>query len=141
MRNDEQSLAAATEVKTLADLLVCQTVNYMNLYSQIVEKNNQISGLKRLLEYEKMTGLFTRYYFEQQAEEMMSRTYEQRSLNSGRTLAVVMIDLDFFKVINDTFGHHCGDEVLCVFGGIIRQRVRSRDIACRWGGDEFALTF
>jgi diguanylate cyclase (GGDEF)-like protein len=51
-----------------------------------------------------------------------------------------MIDLDFFKAVNDTFGHHSGDEVLYTFGDIIRQRLRGKeDIGCRWGGDEFVL--
>jgi diguanylate cyclase (GGDEF)-like protein len=147
MCNDENGLTIDSRIKYLSNLLLVQTVNCTRLQSQLaekdsalIEKRNKILGLKHLLEHEKITGLFTRYYFDLHADKAVSRTRERRSLDGGRTLAVVMIDLDFFKTVNDTFGHHSGDEVLYVFGDIIRQRLRGKeDIGCRWGGDEFAL--
>ena len=55
------------------------------------------------------------------------------------TLAVVMADLDHFKRFNDTFGHEAGDSVLSELGLVLKSSVRASDIACRYGGEEFAL--
>jgi diguanylate cyclase (GGDEF)-like protein len=58
---------------------------------------------------------------------------------SNGKVAVLMIDLDFFKNINDTFGHEAGDLVLSEVGQLLRALIRGSDIACRYGGEEIAL--
>jgi diguanylate cyclase (GGDEF)-like protein/PAS domain S-box-containing protein len=58
---------------------------------------------------------------------------------SGRPVSVIMGDLDCLKAVNDTYGHRSGDEVLGVFGNLLRSRARASDISCRYGGDEFVL--
>src|SRR5690606_17651881 len=54
-------------------------------------------------------------------------------------LSLVSVDLDHFKVINDTYGHQCGDDVLRTFVELINMEVRDNDTLCRWGGEEFLL--
>jgi diguanylate cyclase (GGDEF)-like protein len=58
---------------------------------------------------------------------------------TGQPLALLMIDLDHFKKINDTYGHGVGDDVIRKVGALIRADCRPYDIACRFGGDEFGL--
>ena len=54
-------------------------------------------------------------------------------------LSIIMLDLDYFNRFNNTFGHQAGDVLLQEFGELVRSRVRSEDIACRYGGEEFTL--
>lgn len=62
-----------------------------------------------------------------------------RTRREGGTIACVMTDIDGFKAINDSFGHHVGDRVLCAVADILRAQCRKSDLAARWGGDEFAI--
>jgi diguanylate cyclase (GGDEF)-like protein len=81
-----------------------------------------------------LTGLFNRRYLEETMDRELART-----ARSGQTLAVIAIDVDHFKRFNDTHGHEAGDKVLVEFAGVLRQGIRSTDIACRYGGEEFVL--
>lgn len=81
-----------------------------------------------------LTGLFNRRYL----EETMPRELA-RAKRSGQTLGLIALDLDHFKKLNDSYGHEVGDLVLQRFGELLRTATRGDDIACRMGGEEFAL--
>lgn len=81
-----------------------------------------------------LTGLYNRRYMEESLRREIAR-----AIRSGRPLAVIMADLDHFKTFNDTFGHEAGDIALTEVGLVLKQGVRASDIACRYGGEEFAL--
>jgi diguanylate cyclase (GGDEF)-like protein len=81
-----------------------------------------------------LTGLFNRRYM----EESLNREI-QRAFRTGRSLSFVMLDLDHFKQFNDHFGHQAGDLLLKEVAATIKGRVRAGDLACRFGGEEFAL--
>lgn len=81
-----------------------------------------------------LTGLYNRRYL----EESLNREL-QRAKRAGRSLSVVMLDLDHFKHFNDTFGHQVGDILLKEVAEVIKGRVRAGDLACRYGGEEFSL--
>jgi diguanylate cyclase (GGDEF)-like protein/PAS domain S-box-containing protein len=81
-----------------------------------------------------LTGLYNRRYMEESLRREIAR-----AIRSGRPLAVIMADLDHFKTFNDTFGHEAGDTVLTEVGLVLKQSVRVSDIACRYGGEEFAF--
>jgi diguanylate cyclase (GGDEF)-like protein len=81
-----------------------------------------------------LTGLKTRGYFEQQLDMELARA-ERR----GTPVAVLMIDIDHFKRLNDTHGHHAGDIVLRDVAAILTHDLREIDIAARYGGEEFIL--
>lgn len=83
---------------------------------------------------DELTGLHNRRYFFELAERECSVARRH-----GRPLSVVMIDIDYFKQINDTFGHQAGDEVLARLAGIVAAHRRSGDILARYGGEEFVL--
>ncbi len=81
-----------------------------------------------------LTGLSTRRAF---VESFAARLSDAG--RHGRRLAVVLLDLDHFKRINDTHGHLAGDRVLASLGGLLQRRFRAEDLRCRWGGEEFAI--
>ena len=79
-----------------------------------------------------LTGLYNRRFLEEE-----TRSFNGRSHFSG--MSMIMIDLDDFKTVNDTYGHQTGDMLLKRMGGTIRKHIRRSDIACRYGGDEFLI--
>ena len=81
-----------------------------------------------------LTGLYNRRTFQQRIDEMRERAHRQ-----GRTLSLIMCDIDHFKKINDTRGHLVGDEVLRQIARLLAETVRKVDVAARYGGEEFAI--
>lgn len=81
-----------------------------------------------------LTNLFTRGYIEEAIT-----TEINRGLRTQEDLSILLLDLDCFKAINDTYGHGIGDEVLKHFARLLRQESRDYDSACRYGGEEFLL--
>lgn len=81
-----------------------------------------------------LTGLFNRRYMEESLERELRRVTRKQS-----SLGVIMVDIDHFKQFNDTFGHATGDNLLRELGTFLNANVRGEDIACRYGGEEFAL--
>ena len=81
-----------------------------------------------------LTGLFNRRYLEETLEREV-----QRAKRNHQPVGIIMIDIDFFKAINDNYGHEAGDAALRELGGFLLTHVRREDIACRFGGEEFIL--
>jgi two-component system cell cycle response regulator len=71
-------------------------------------------------------------------ESHLSTLAEQNAMR-GKPLSVMMLDIDFFKAINDSYGHDAGDDVLREFAVRIRKSIRGIDLACRYGGEEFVI--
>jgi two-component system cell cycle response regulator len=81
-----------------------------------------------------LTGLHNRRYMESHLQTLA----EQAAMRS-KPLALMILDIDYFKSINDTYGHDCGDDVLREFAMRIRKSIRGIDLACRYGGEEFVI--
>ncbi|MBN8481142.1 MAG: GGDEF domain-containing protein [Xanthomonadales bacterium] len=81
-----------------------------------------------------LTGLFNRRYLEASLDREL-----QRSARGKQPLSVLMLDIDHFKRFNDTHGHDAGDALLAQFGALLARSVRSEDVACRYGGEEFTI--
>ncbi len=81
-----------------------------------------------------MTHLKMKHYFYTVLLERMGE-----AATSGKPLSVIMIDIDFFKKVNDTYGHSCGDAVLKEVARVIQSNVRGNDLAARYGGEEFCI--
>ncbi len=81
-----------------------------------------------------LTGLFNRRYMQETLERELARTERMET-----KLGVIMIDVDHFKAFNDTHGHEAGDLVLHELGAFLMRAIRSEDIACRYGGEEFIV--
>ena len=81
-----------------------------------------------------LTGLYNRRYMESHLA-----TQIEQSASRGKPLTALVIDIDYFKAINDTHGHDAGDDVLREFATRIRKSIRGIDLACRYGGEEFVV--
>jgi diguanylate cyclase (GGDEF)-like protein len=81
-----------------------------------------------------LTGLWNRAYFEERWENEA-----KRSRRHDHPLSLAVLDLDTFKQINDSFGHPAGDAVLQGLARVLKREIRGSDVACRYGGEEFAL--
>jgi diguanylate cyclase (GGDEF)-like protein len=90
--------------------------------------------LRELAVRDSLTNLFNRRYL----HEMLEMEFA-RSTRSQTSLAILMIDSDHLKDINDKYGHKAGDEFLVHIANVIRENIRAGDIACRYGGDEFVV--
>lgn len=88
----------------------------------------------RLARFDPLTGLYNRAHFFAELEREL-----RLAQRAGRSFALLMVDLDGLKPINDTFGHQSGDRMLQAVTQVIHQTVRSSDTAARYGGDEFVL--
>jgi two-component system cell cycle response regulator len=83
---------------------------------------------------DQLTGLHNRRYMSRHLDTLISSAHK-----SGKPIAFLIMDIDFFKSVNDTHGHDIGDEVLREFAGRISANVRGIDLACRYGGEEFVV--
>jgi diguanylate cyclase (GGDEF)-like protein len=90
--------------------------------------------IQALATHDELTALPNRRHM----NEVLQRE-EERHRRAGRTLCVAMVDIDWFKHVNDTYGHAVGDEVLRRFAHQAREAVRAADVLARWGGEEFLL--
>ena len=90
--------------------------------------------LRRQAIIDPLTGLYNRRFLEETLEKEINR-----SQRHGNPLTVMMLDMDYFKRFNDTFGHDAGDYVLKTLGKTLADRIRKEDIACRIGGEEMAV--
>jgi len=93
-----------------------------------------VERVKQLAYLDGLTGIFNRRFFELRIAEEI-----ERAQRFGTGMAVVMVDIDQFKRLNDEFGHLLGDEVLRQVSSIFHQQLRKIDVLCRYGGEEFAI--
>lgn len=116
----------STKTESSSTLTIC--------LDNITERRATQEQLKYLAMHDALTGLHNRHFFESSLAKLSSD-----SIRYKRQHGLVYLDLDHFKVINDTFGHQKGDEVLREMSLLLSKRIRKPDILCRLGGDEFAI--
>jgi diguanylate cyclase (GGDEF)-like protein len=104
------------------------------LIEDITERKNTEAKISHMARYDALTGLPNRTYFRDQIDKALGPTR-----HSGKSCAVLFIDLDQFKQVNDTLGHPCGDQLLCAVADRLRKIVRDTDVVARFGGDEFVV--
>ncbi len=126
-----QALDPAIAVRFFGALLLTSTIAF-SLSQSIAEKNRR---LEKLATEDALTGIANRRSLDQRVEAWLSLAARHPN---GRA-ALVLIDLDHFKQVNDQYGHGVGDEVLRRFAGALQERVRGSDLLARYGGEEFAL--
>lgn len=102
--------------------------------NEVSERVQLYQQVQRLAMQDPLTGCFNRRHFFERAEQEM-----QRTLRYQRPLAIVMMDIDHFKQVNDQYGHPTGDKVLCSLVLRCQTQMRAIDLLGRYGGDEFAI--
>ena len=104
------------------------------LQEKITELNGMNEKLAILASTDPLTNLLNRRCFFERAKQELSRLKR-----NNKQAAVVIVDIDFFKVVNDKYGHPAGDAVLTVISKILKNSVRQHDLVSRFGGEEFAI--
>lgn len=118
----------ATPLKSSKNLFIIRHQDITE--RKLIEEQNRL-----LAQTDSMTGLYNRRAF----DELYLKEW-RRALRAERPISIMMIDLDFFKSINDNYGHHAGDECLCRIADILTKTLgRPGDICCRYGGEEFII--
>jgi diguanylate cyclase (GGDEF)-like protein len=122
-------LAAAGLIEVDPRLLIGVVIGLIALHRGVL-----LPQLRHASRTDDKTGLYTPNWWHQIATSAL-----QRAADTGTSLAVLMLDLDHFKQLNDGYGHLAGDRVLRCVADAINAAVRSYDVTCRWGGEEFAV--
>jgi diguanylate cyclase (GGDEF)-like protein len=127
-----------------ADDYVTKPFNYTELLARvragkrIVDLQKELMETNRRLELLSITDGLTKLHNHRYFQDELARAFEE-SQRYNRPLSLAMIDIDFFKKINDTYGHAVGDDVLKAVAKLYKQSVRSTDLVARYGGEEFAV--
>jgi diguanylate cyclase (GGDEF)-like protein len=103
---------------------------------EIARLRQEIQNLSELVSTDALTGLYNFRHFKTVLQAEMDR-----SKRSGIPTSLVMVDIDHFKAVNDTHGHEVGNLVLQQISNILKDEVRTTDVVCRYGGEEFAMIF
>jgi diguanylate cyclase (GGDEF)-like protein len=104
------------------------------LLEDVTERRNAEARITHLARYDELTGLPNRVNFRDEIEHLLAVPH-----GSGQMSALLFIDLDQFKQVNDTLGHPCGDQLLCAVADRLRAMLRPEDFVARFGGDEFVV--
>lgn len=102
--------------------------------SDITKRQKKIESLEEATLTDPLTGAGNRMKFNLHFDQ-----YFKTSERYKKEFSLILLDIDFFKKINDTYGHDTGDKVLVSLANIIRGRIRASDVFCRWGGEEFVI--
>jgi polar amino acid transport system substrate-binding protein len=107
-------------------------------YRQVHHHNRNLRNLNNQLEqisrYDHLTGLANRYALHERFNEEIETSSQTKQIFS-----LILLDVDFFKTINDDYGHDVGDEVIKQFASLLMSMVRENDMVGRWGGEEFLI--
>jgi diguanylate cyclase (GGDEF)-like protein len=120
---------------SLMPLLIVPLVSW-SFVGLLIKLEKMEREMRHLATYDALTTLLTRQAFEHDAQNWLNLTKRE-----AHNIAIVLLDIDHFKKINDTYGHSVGDVVLKQLGLFLKQNIREIDIAGRIGGEEFAILF
>lgn len=109
-------------------------IRMVGVCRDVTDRRRFEDELKRLADHDALTGLLNRRRFEAELGRQVAR-----SRRYGESAAVLLMDLDQFKDVNDTLGHRAGDDLIQAVSGLLRERLRESDVLARLGGDEFAV--
>ncbi len=133
-------ISKSKEIKWILDNTVIvrdknnEIVNFVGHLLDITELKNKELELQHLSQTDKLTQLYNRLYL----DEILKAQFYRFNRNS-EACSVILVDIDYFKKVNDVFGHSTGDSILIEFSQLLKTSIRSGDIVGRWGGEEFLI--
>ena len=107
---------------------------FVSQIEDVTERKHALQELERLADHDSLTGLLNRRRFDEELQRELGRLARQ----PDRQAALLLLDIDRFKLVNDSLGHRAGDDVLSAVAQTISRRLRDTDVIARLGGDEFA---
>ena len=123
----------------LGHLWSCRDITQSRLtQQQLARQAEQLQQVNELLKHQALTDSLTGLANRRALHQQLSVEWK-RAVRSGKALSLVMLDLDFFKEYNDSFGHQAGDAVLQQTGALLRFQTRGHDFVARYGGEEIAI--
>lgn len=129
--------------KPIEDL---QLINKLNLYKEVIFKtkelekmNKELEEKNKLLEELSLTDNLTKLYNRNKLDDVLVSELNRANRYSHYSFGVMIIDIDYFKSVNDVYGHQIGDKVLIEISNILKTHTRKTDTVGRWGGEEFLV--
>jgi diguanylate cyclase (GGDEF)-like protein len=107
---------------------------YVDTITPVISNLRLLDSLNNMASIDTLTKVYNRRYLDKHLVDQIAASKE-RNLN----LSIIMLDIDFFKRFNDTYGHDAGDYVLMSFAGTLKANIREGDIVARYGGEEFIV--
>ncbi|MCW8895311.1 GGDEF domain-containing protein [Sulfurimonas sp.] len=137
--NADSSLLISIKAKTPDEVnkitsSMASIKNYLEAAKPVIESRILMDKLRDTSLRDGMTGLYNRRFLEELIDKIMSQ-----ATRNDDTYHVMMLDVDFFKMVNDTYGHDIGDKVIVELAAILKNSIRSSDLAIRYGGEEFVI--
>ncbi len=108
--------------------------HYLEAAKPVIESNLLMDKLRDTSLRDGMTGLYNRRFLEEFIDQVMGQSQREKE-----TYSILMLDVDFFKMVNDTYGHDVGDSVIVEIGKVLQNNIRETDLAIRYGGEEFVI--
>ncbi|MFN9690941.1 MAG: GGDEF domain-containing protein [Vampirovibrionales bacterium] len=116
------------------EILMKKNIELQNALSQGKFLENEISHLNTSVVTDELTQAYNRRFFSEKIRELFNRHKQTEQI-----MSVMMVDIDHFKKVNDSYGHLIGDEVLVLVSGLLRRLTPENGFCCRYGGEEFAI--
>jgi diguanylate cyclase (GGDEF)-like protein len=137
--NTEVSMLLSITAKTESELneiksSLTSIKNYLEAAKPVLESKILMEKLRDTSLRDGMTGLYNRRFLEEFIDKVMGQAAREKE-----TYTVMMLDVDFFKMVNDTYGHDVGDKVIVEIGKLLNSTIRNSDLAIRYGGEEFVV--
>jgi len=137
--NNDYSLIISITATNLDDMNainvnITSIENYLEAAKPVIESKILMEKLLDTSFRDAMTGLYNRRFLEEFIDKVMSQ-----ALREKESYSVLMLDVDYFKMVNDTYGHDVGDKVIVAIGKLVRSLIRESDLGIRYGGEEFVV--
>lgn len=134
LSSETDKVKQVSALRTGADGFLTKPIEPSDLISAVAIRAERMKTLRALMVKDSLTGLFNHTFTTQFLESSMAAAFREKS-----RLCFAMLDVDYFKQVNDSFGHPMGDQVLVALARLLQQRLRTSDLVGRYGGEEFAL--
>lgn len=119
-----------TPIKNAEDNII----SFISTGKDITDRIKMEHHLEKLASTDKLTGIYNRHKFEELLETELKRIDRYKN-----QLSLIMFDIDYFKKVNDNYGHDIGDNILVTISDLVKKNIRNTDIFSRWGGEEFLI--